>query len=189
MTKSLLLLVLLILVAGSALAQDRESSGELLIVDPSVDLNRYMGSWYEIARMPNRFQEDCAGEVVATYTLRDDGRIDVLNECRTDDGEVQQAKGVARLADNNGPSSKLEVRFAPAFLSFFPFVWGNYWILDLASDYSYAAVGEPNREYLWVLSRTPHMGEETYQEILGRLANLGYDTERLVKTRQETGTE
>jgi apolipoprotein D and lipocalin family protein len=148
-----------------------------------------MGSWYEIARLPNRFQKKCAGEVLATYTLRDDGRIGVLNQCQKDDGEVQQAEGIARLADKNGPKTKLEVRFAPSFLSFVPFVWGKYWIIDLAPDYSYAVVGEPGRKYLWVLSRTPQMDNATYQQILAGLENQGYDTERLAKTRQQADTE
>ena len=176
--------VLLITLAGSGLAQGWEKPARPLRVVPGVDLQRYMGSWYEIARLPNRFQKECAGEVIATYTLRDDGRIDVLNQCRKHDGGIKRAQGMARPADASGLDAKLEVRFAPSFLSFLPFVWGNYWVLDLAPDYRYAVVGEPDRKYLWVLSRTPQMDEKTYEEIVARMANLGFDTESLTRTRQ-----
>jgi apolipoprotein D and lipocalin family protein len=182
-------LVFSVLLTGSPLAEGLERPAQPLRVVPAIDLDRYMGSWYEIARLPNRFQKECAGEVVATYSLREDGRIDVLNQCNRNDGDVQRAAGIARIADENGPLTKLEVRFAPSFLSFLPFVWGNYWILDLATDYSYAVVGEPERKYLWILSRAPQMDEATLQGILARLAKQGYDTERLAKTRQEADTK
>jgi len=160
-----------------------ESRAQLEVV-PSVDLTRYAGTWYEIARYPNRFQDFCAGDVTATYTLLEDGRIEVVNQCRKGSGEMAKAKGAARLASRNGPNTKLKVRFAPAWLSFLPFVWGNYWIIDLAPDYSHAVIGEPKREYLWVLSRTPQMDDALYQQILARIASQGYDVGRLVKTRQ-----
>jgi apolipoprotein D and lipocalin family protein len=187
MMKPLFTVLPVLLVAG--LAQGWEKPSQPLRVVPAVDLERYMGSWYEIARLPNRFQKECAGEVLATYTLRDDGRIDVLNQCRKHDGEIQRAEGVARLADESGLNSKLEVRFAPSFLSFLPFVWGKYWVLALAPDYRYAVVGEPDRKFLWILSRTPQMDDATYQEIVARLADLGYDTGRLTRTRQRTDIE
>jgi len=181
--------VLLIMLAGSGLAQGWEKPAQPLRVVPAVDLEQYMGSWYEIARLPNRFQKECAGEVIATYTLREDGRIGVVNQCRKEDGRIQRAEGVARVADEREPNTKLEVRFAPSFLSFLPFVWGSYWILDLAPDYRYAVVGEPDRKYLWILSRTPQMDDATYEEIGARLADLGYDTEKLTRTQQGTGGE
>ena len=113
-----------------------------------VDLARYAGHWYEIARLPNRFQEQCAGDVAATYTPRPDGRVTVVNECRKADGQTTRAEGVARRADEKGPASRLKVRFAPAVLSFLPFVWGDYWILELDREYGYAVVGDPSRKYL-----------------------------------------
>src|SRR3954453_19006802 len=119
----------------------------------AVDLRRYIGHWFEIARFPNRFQQRCAGDVRATYALRPDDRIDVINRCRTADGRVTEARGVARIVDQR-TSAKLKVRFAPAALSFLPFVWGDYWIVGLADDYSWAVVGAPDREFLWILSRT-----------------------------------
>jgi len=151
---------------------------------PSIDIKRYMGTWYEIARFPNRFQESCAGEVTATYSLYDDGDIRVVNRCRKDNGEITEAEGRARRASDDGPNSKLKVRFAPAVLSFLPFVWGDYWVIDIAQDYSYAVVGEPSRQYLWILARTPVLDELLLGDILARVGAQGYDISRLVRTRQ-----
>jgi apolipoprotein D and lipocalin family protein len=148
-----------------------------------LDLARYVGTWYEIARLPNPFQKKCAHSVVARYAVRDDGRLDVVNECVDKNGQVSRASGVARLANPKGPPSQLKVRFAPAFLSFLSAVWGDYWVIDLAPDYSYAVVGEPKREYLWILSRSPRMSEALYSEILGRAARF-YDVSRVVRTAQ-----
>ena len=151
---------------------------------PSIDLNRYAGKWYEIARLPNSFQKSCAGEVRATYTLKEDGKIGVLNECRKADGKLKSAAGIARQADKKGPNSKLEVRFAPAFLSFLPIVWGDYWVIELGPNYEYAVIGEPSRKYLWILSRSPKMDDALYQSLLQKIAAHGYDTSRILKTRQ-----
>jgi len=162
----------------------RHEEEETLRVVQSLDLARYAGTWYEIARFPNRFQKKCAGEVTATYTLLEDGAVRVVNRCRTEEGTWSEVEGRARRAQDNGPPAKLEVRFAPAFLSFLPFVWGDYWVIDLAPDYSFAVVGEPGREYLWILSRTPVMPEETFAAILKRLEAQHYDVTKLVRTRQ-----
>ena len=169
------------LLTVSLVAQDL-GQNELTTV-PSVDLSRYAGTWYEIARLPNRFQEQCSGDVTATYTLLDDGDIKVVNRCRNEDGEFTTAEGVARRASEDGSDSKLEVRFAPAFLSFLPFVWGDYWVIDLGADYNYAVVGEPNREYLWVLSRSPVMDDTMLAAILERARKQGYDTSKLIRTK------
>ena len=115
---------------------------------PAVNLDRYAGEWFEVARFPNRFQDQCTGEVRATYARRTDGRIDVTNRCRTAEG-VDDAKGVARVIDTQ-TSAKLKVRFAPAYLSWLPSVWGDYWIIGLADDYGWAVVGSPDRKYLWI---------------------------------------
>ena len=149
-----------------------------------VDLARYAGRWYEIARLPNRFQEQCAGDVAANYTLRPDGRVTVLNECRKQDGQTTRAEGVARRADEKGPASRLKVRFAPAFLSFLPFVWGDYWIVELDRDYRHAVVGDPERKYLWILSRSPVMEPGTYESLATAAGRLGFAAERLVRTPQ-----
>jgi len=155
-----------------------------LDVVPWVDLGRYAGSWYEIARLPNWFQKQCAGDVTATYTLLNDGAIQVVNSCRKKNGQIAQAEGRAKLADTDGPNTKLKVRFAPKLLSFLPFVWGNYWIIDLAPDYSYAVIGEPTRKYLWVLSRTPTMDDTILQSVLDQVEQKGYDLSSLIRTQQ-----
>jgi apolipoprotein D and lipocalin family protein len=150
---------------------------------PEVDLDRYVGRWYEIARYPNTLQRDCTGDVVVSYALRPDGRVDVRNLCATAQGAIE-AVGVARRADPGGPASVLEVRFAPAVLSFLPAVWGDYWILDLAPDYSTAVVGDPTRTYLWFLSRTPLIDGPTYARLIDAARRQGFDVDRLVRTPQ-----
>ncbi len=179
MSHALLLVVAVLASPGSAPPAQAATMAPV----PALDLQRYAGTWYEIARLPNPFQTKCARSVVARYGLREDGRLDVVNECVEADGRVRRASGVARLADPQGPPSKLKVRFAPAFLSFSPAVWGDYWVIDLAPDYSYAVVGEPKRQYLWILSRSPRMPEPVYAEVLGRAARL-YDLSRLERTDQ-----
>jgi apolipoprotein D and lipocalin family protein len=167
-----------------ARSRDRNKSEQKPAVVPSVDLARYQGKWYEIARFPNRFEKSCLSDVSATYTLNSDNTIRVVNECRKADGRMKRAEGRARKAASDGPTSKLEVRFAPAFLSFLPVVWGDYWVIDLAPDYSYSVVGDEKRDYLWILSRTPLMDEAKYQQALNAAAAQGFDVSRLVKTKQ-----
>ncbi len=162
-----------------------QGHGSPVEVVPAVDLDRYAGRWYEIARLPNRFQNDCGCCVTATYTPREDGRLTVVNECRTGDGKSKAVEGEAKVASRDGPSSKLKVRFAPRLLSFLGFVWGDYWILDLAEDYSHALVGSPDRKYLWVLARDRKMAEETYAEIQEKAASMGFDASRVQRTAQE----
>ena len=145
-----------------------------------VDLQRYAGDWYEVARLPNRFQRRCVGDVRARYTMRPDGRLDVLNQCRTADGAID-ARGVARVVDS-ASSAKLKVRFAPAALSFLPFVWGDYWILGLADDYSWAVVGSPDRNYLWILARGPALSAPASAAAIDVARANGFDTSRLVGT-------
>jgi apolipoprotein D and lipocalin family protein len=150
---------------------------------PEVDLERYGGRWYEIARYPNRFQTRCTGNVIVYYATRPDGRIDVRNTCDTAKGPIE-AKGIARKASDEGPTSVLEVRFAPAFLSFLPQVWGDYWVLDLSPDYSTAVVGTPDHEYLWLLSRTPDVDQPTYARMVQAARSQGFNEGRLVRTPQ-----
>ena len=151
-----------------------------------VDLARYAGRWYEIARLPNRFQDQCVGDVAATYTLRPDERVTVVNECRRQDGRTARVEGVARRADDKGPASRLKVRFAPAWLSFLPLVWGDYWIVELDRDYRHAVVGDPSRKYLWILSRSPEMDDATYESLAASAGRLGFDAARLVRTPQSS---
>jgi apolipoprotein D and lipocalin family protein len=157
------------------------SQGAVVPVD-SVDLDRYAGRWYEVARFPNSFQSDCAGETVAEYERLSSGQIRVVNRCRQADGTMKRAEGRAKLADRDGPTSKLKVRFAPAFLSFLPMVWGKYWVLDLTEDYSAALVGDPSRKYLWVLSRTPVMADSIYLRMVGTAERQGFDVRRLQRS-------
>ena len=143
----------------------------------SVDLSCYVGTWYEIANYPQRFQKGCTG-TTATYSLGDDGEIKVVNRCRKGSlrGEEDTAEGRARVVDAT-TNAKLEVSF------FRPF-WGDYWIIDLAEDYGYAVVGHPGRDYLWILSRTPTMEDAAYRGILDRLQAKGYPLDRLERTLQ-----
>jgi apolipoprotein D and lipocalin family protein len=140
-----------------------------------VELSRYLGKWYEIASFPQSFQEGCTA-TTATYTLRDDGEIDVLNRCHKGKptGELDVSEGRARVVDKK-TNAKLEVSF------FGPF-WGEYWIIQLDDDYQWAVVGHPSRDYLWILSRTPTLPDTTYEAIIARLKQQGYETERLVWT-------
>jgi apolipoprotein D and lipocalin family protein len=155
---------------GLQASETRENTMELQTVK-HVDVNKYMGVWYEIASIPQWFQKDCVGGTTATYTLRDDGDVDVLNQCRTSEGEMKKAKGKAWLIDKES-NAKLKVSFLPFGLKFFG---GDYWIIDLGEDYEYAVVGHPSREYGWVLSRTPELTEEALKGIMQRLEGKGYD--------------
>ena len=143
---------------------------------PYVDLERYAGLWYEIASYPQRFQRGCH-RTTAEYTLSDRGHVVVVNRCNRDsiDGRQSSIRGRAFVQKDSG-NAKLKVQF------FWPFR-GDYWIIDLAEDYSYAVVSHPNRNYLWILSRTPVMEEEVYRGILERLKDNGFDLERLQMTR------
>jgi apolipoprotein D and lipocalin family protein len=167
--------------AGVGLIRGAEGPPEVV---PDVDLTRYTGLWYEVARLPNWFQKSCTGETSAKYTLLDNGEIEVVNRCRKANGEFSEAVGKAKLANAKGSKAKLKVRFAPAILSLFPFVWGDYWILALAPDYSYALVGDPAWKYLWVLSRTPVMDEAIFQSVLNQAKDQGYDLTGLIRTVQ-----
>jgi apolipoprotein D and lipocalin family protein len=150
---------------------------------PSVDLQRYTGTWFEIARYPNVFQKSCAGDVTATYERRADGRIDVVNRCRRADGSENQAKGEARVVEGAG-NARLKVRFAPGWLgAILPFVWADYWVIGLADDYRWALVGTPNRKYLWVLGRSATVDETDWSAAMAKAKENGFDTSRLERTR------
>jgi len=172
-------ILLTILTAATPIGAADEQPLE--VVD-SVDLDRYLGRWYEIASYPAWFQKNCTA-VTADYSLRDDGNIEVINSCRkkTLDGKLKQSKGKAKVVDET-TNAKLKVSF------FGPF-WGTYWIIDLDPEYQWAVVGGPSRKYLWVLSRTPQMDEKLLDEILSRLPAKGYDPERLNRTPQPENGE
>ncbi len=149
----------------------------------NLDLARYQGRWYEIARLENRFQKACAGDVRVSYSLLDDGRMEVVNQCSEADGALRSAEGMARKAEEGGPASRLQVRFAPAWLSFLPMVWGDYHVIDLAEDYSWAVVGHPERTYFWILSRKPTLDRDVVDGIVKRAQDQGYDLSDLVWTK------
>lgn len=149
----------------------------------SLDVPRYMGTWYEIAKFPNKFQRQCARHTRAQYLAQGDGTVQVLNRCLTERGEEINALGLARQIGPN-TSPRLKVRFAPAWLSWLPQVWGDYWVIDLDDDYQLAAVSEPSREYLWVLSRTPTVDATTYNALLKRLSAQGFDIGKLERSPQ-----
>jgi len=162
-------------VFGAVMMDAADKQAPMQVVS-SVDLARYAGKWYEIARLPNGFQRDCASDTTAFYTLRLDGKITVVNACRTAEGKAKTATGTARLASDKEPNSKLKVSF------FWPF-YGNYWIIDLDPDYKWAVVGEPGRKYFWILSREPRLDDTLYQQVLDRAKQQGYDVSRLIMTR------
>ena len=125
----------------------------------SVDLNRYAGKWYEIARLPMFFQRNCTSDVTATYTLQPTGKVEVNNQCMGKDGKPMQSIGEA--SKNGDSGSKLKVTFLPQGLRWLPVGKADYWVLDLNPNYNHALVGTPNQKYLWILSRTPTMDEAT----------------------------
>lgn len=157
----------------------------LQVVAP-VDIKRYAGMWHEQARLPNRFQKQCAGPVTAQYTPLPDGSIEVRNRCILADGNFEESVGTARAVPVAGlpGAGRLEVRFAPSWLSWIPAVWGDYWILKLDRDYEVALVGTPNREYLWVLSRAPVLEIDRLHAELDYARTLGFDVDKVVLTGQ-----
>lgn len=167
------------LLSGPASARDLQPVRDL-------DLQRYAGTWHEIARLPNRFENDCVGDITATYTPRDDGSLRVVNACREENGDIKSTEGEARQAGDH--AAQLEVRFAPKWLSFLPFVWADYWVIALDEDYQWALVGEPDLEYFWILSRDPDMDARTFEGLKARARGLGYDLDELVVVNPPTDT-
>ena len=134
------------------------------------EVSRYMGTWYEIAKLPNWFQRKCVQGTQARYKILGPTQIEVNNKCTT-------------RPNGSGRPAQLEVRFAPEWTAWLPMVWGAYWVLDLDADYQLAAVGDPSRSYLWILSRTPVVSAERYDAVLKRLKLMGFDITKLEKTR------
>jgi apolipoprotein D and lipocalin family protein len=156
-----------------------DSYAPLATVD-DVDLERYQGTWYEIARLPMWFQRGCVRSQ-ARYTLRDDGSVDVINSCTTAENEVETARGRATVVEPQS-NAKLELVFDNWFSRLFPdLTKGQYWIIALAPDYSSAMVGHPNREYLWILARSPQLEEKRYKALVSRAKELGFDIEELIR--------
>jgi len=137
-----------------------------------VDLNKYTGLWYEIAKIPNSFQDQCVKNTTAKYILKDDGEFAVLNSCIDEDGKIDEADGIARIVDKK-TNAKLEVSFV-SFFGWRPF-WGDYWIIGLDENYQWAIVGTPNRKYGWVLSRTPQLDKSIIDKIFQILKENNYN--------------
>jgi len=145
----------------------------------ALDLPRYLGTWYEIDRLPMRHEPEDATDVSAHYTLDDDGSVRVRNRCRRG-GELEEAIGQAKPVDTS--NSRLEVSFLPEGLRWIPFTKGDYWVILVDSGYTTALVGSPDRKYLWLLAREPHMDETTRQHYIGYARQQGFDVERLIHT-------
>jgi apolipoprotein D and lipocalin family protein len=158
-------------------------SGNRAVPEPAkpVDLTRYLGKWYEMARYEAGFEKDCEG-ATAEYALRPDGLVSVVNSCRQDapDGPLRTARARARIVPDSG-NAKLKVSF------FGPFFIGNYWVMDHADDYGWTIVGEPTGKYLWILTRDPTPAQVVKDALVARVAALGYDTGMLRFTRQPPG--
>ncbi len=149
---------------------------------PSLDVPAYMGTWYQVAWFPNRFQQQCVSDTQAVYRQRADGRIEVLNRCRLADGRIDEADGLARpagsqLQDNRLTPATLEVSFLPAWLRWVP-AWGRYWVVALADDGRWAVVSEPQRQYLWVLARAPRLTADDEATIRSLLTRQGFELSR-----------
>jgi len=146
---------------------------DTLEVVPHVELEKYLGKWYEIARLPAKFEEGCS-DVTATYLLSKSGSVTVLNECKRN-GKVKAAKGRAKIVDKS-TGAKLKVTF------FWPF-YGDYWIIKLGDNYDYAIVGTPSRKYLWILNRNPQMDDRLFSQLTEFANSKGFDVQKLIRTR------
>ena len=161
----------------SALLAMPATAAEVTSVE-TLDITRYAGEWHEIARLPMFFQRKCRSEITAQYSLLDDGMLGVRNRCRNEDGDTDVVDGVARRdADHPG---RLQVRFAPDWLSWLPLTWADYWVIALDPDYQWAIVGEPGRDYLWILSRTPEMSRAQFETLKARVTAMGYELDELI---------
>ena len=177
-----ILIIGLTLLSSLAFSQDQNKPSVKSI--ESLDLNRYLGEWYEIAKFSNWFQKKCRSDTKAKYTLKSNGNIEVVNACRMEGGQITEAVGEAKLM-GGFKSAQLKVRFAPQWLSFVPLVWGDYWVVDLDDAYQLAAVSEPGRQYLWILSRTPDPDDKSINELMVRLIAKGFDLSQLERTPQK----
>jgi len=163
-----------------SVSSDNDDERRVITV-PEVDLERYAGLWYEIVKIPNRFQKQCVSRTTATYELREDGRITVINRCRKENGEYDEARGIAKVSEA-GTNAKLKVSFV-SFIGWRPF-WGDYWVIGLDADYRWAIVGTPDRKYGWVLSRTPTLDDDTMNKIFSIVERNGYERNAFVVSSQ-----
>ncbi|MBH9579507.1 lipocalin family protein [Inhella proteolytica] len=186
------LAVLLLALAGTAHASPASPASPTTPL-PELNLPAYMGRWHQVALVPNRFQEQCLDSTTATYTLLEDGRVRVLNRCRTKDG-WDETEGMARPRTGTqqregsvvAPAS-LEVSFLPAALRWLPVGWGKYDVLQLGPQQQWAVVSEPTQQYLWVLARTPQLDAEQWAAVEALLRERGFDLGRLKREAPPQG--
>ena len=164
----------------SATAAQINPSAEPKAVD-AIDVQKYAGRWYEVARLPMYFQRNCASDVQAKYSLNADKTIKVRNQCLNKEGELDVSEGVA-YPQNDG-NSQLKVSFLPKGLRWVPFSKGDYWVLRVDEDYQVALVGGPSHRYLWLLSRTPDVDEAVIEDYLNTAKAQGYDLSKLIRTK------
>ena len=144
------------------------------------NLERYLGTWYEIARLPMKYQPEDSTDISAVYSLNEDGKVRVQNRCLDENQQLDESIGEASIVD--AENAKLEVSFLPEGFRWIPFTKGDYWVLKLDSNYQTALVGEPNQKYLWILHRQPTLDEATKQEYLNYAQSIGYDLTDLIHT-------
>lgn len=143
-----------------------------------INLENYLGLWYEQARLPNFFERRCVCGITAQYTLLPDGSIEVLNSCIKSNGKKISSRGLARPGKTSDVT--FEVTFAPSFLRSFPFVWADYTVIFVDKEYSVALVGEPKKRFLWVLSREKRVDSSTLNQLLSKAQTLGYKLDSLI---------
>lgn len=186
MTKHFFVLGTMVLSFIMAKAIDAKAQAELPVVS-SVDLNQYLGKWYEIAAIPQFFQKKCVANTTAEYSKTDSELIKVMNSCDNAEGNREIAEGRAEVVDTNS-NAKLRVTFVHFIFWIFQ-IGGDYWIIELAPDYSYAVVGHPDRTYAWILSRTPAMADGVLKALEVKIKSLGYDTCKILTSVQAGGVQ
>lgn len=171
--------ILVIVAFALVLCRAAESKPRPLKIVKELDLKRYVGTWHEIARLPNFFERKCTSDVTAKYNLRTDGAIDVVNQCGTN-GSSERVQGLGKAKDPKSKAGHLKVTFAPPVMRALPFVWADYCVIDLDPNYQYALVGEPSRRYLWILSRDKSMPQEQYNRLIEVAKEQGFATDKMI---------
>ena len=184
MLKNLIIFVVTILFFSKSIIANNQLTLETV---PYVSLNKYLGNWYEIAKFPNRFEKNCQYNTTAHYSFSEGENIKVVNKCyaKNSKGEekIYKSEGTAWVVDKTS-NAKLKVSFVP-FLNKFRIFGGDYWIIELDSDYSYAVVASADRKYLWILSRTPILSDDVYNSILQKIKAKDFEITKLEKVMQQ----
>lgn len=170
-------LCFLTLLCNSIFATNNDQYSKVVAIN-NFKIDRYLGKWYEVARLPNYFEKKCNFPITAEYAKKNDGNISVTNVCQKNNGDANTSVGTAMFADKEN-MGQLKVTFAPSFLSWMSFAYGDYWVLDTDYDH-YSLVGEPSKQYLWILSRTKVLPTETIQELKAKAVSMGYDLNDLI---------